>query len=809
MKIRLKSDTKTLESLPCDRPLIVGRRDTCELPIDDRSVSRQHAELAFRKGDGWYLRDLGSRFGTQVNGLPISAPIRLSEGDHVTLGKLQFTVTLVSDEDTGYNTTGMAAVVPAALAPPPPRPASPALPGPDTSPVSRLAPENGTRSRKRIVRIPIAASIDSTVKMVAVLGFASVLLIVVALMLRGRGSEPLVKITREIPQGPIDRGTPGAAVPPSVAVAPVLPVAPAPPAIAAPAIAAVAPPETPPKRTPVRRAEADEETAPPAAAPARRTTVVRPEMPDGDLAAEKAADANPMGEMPRAGVAPATVPGIDLVRGHLAAQVQAGASLFWEVTINESSTRYTVRSADATGLRMASTRGEMVLTWDQLGNEGLYNLFQPLLPGSPGPVVAAWLRLGASVNRSAEPAYQQQLGALREKDPDAARAFEESMKSAASKPEPAGVAAVPSTPASATPPATAPPAATPPEATPVSTATPAGAAVPPAAPAAPKGWGEPGPELRPTLLMLARIGGTGDQWIKTVAVKGNIVAAAGEGDFQVAATIAPDGAVRAQVTGSITARHDPWGVLPPVQRARAAGGLEHGAKQVHPVLQQPYLVSGTAWKLWGWTYDQARTSKAPFAPFMADSGIRGVVPMPNGSLLVTGMSEGGNTSLRASPKDINAPMEFAIATGGGAGKSSFLFEVTPAGEPVRQMVLRGSANAACWDAWGRMLVAGRGLLRGAPNAFEYPDGAGILLADAGWQKILFGTSIGAEGDGDVSLVGIGIDPASGLAAAVGYVEGDIKQVRPIQEKAGGGKDGLLVIFSLWGSYGRPAAGGAK
>jgi hypothetical protein len=194
---------------------------------------------------------------------------------------------------------------------------------------------------------------------------------------------------------------------------------------------------------------------------------------------------------------------------------------------------------------------------------------------------------------------------------------------------------------------------------------------------------------------------------------------------------------------------------------------------------------------------------------MADSGIRSAAPMPNGDLLVVGMSEGGNTSLRASPKDIHAPLEFPIATGGGAGKSSFLFEVTPAGEPVRQMVLRGSANAACWDAWGRMLVVGRGLLRGAPNAFEYPDGAGILLADTGWQKILFGTSIGVEGEGDVSLVGIDVDPSSGLAAAVGYVEGEIKQVRPLQEKAGGGKDGLLVIFSLWGSYGRPAAGGAK
>ncbi len=788
-KLLLKSDFKTLEVEQADRPLALGRKEGCDLPVLDRSVSRLHAELAFRKGDGWYLRDLGSRFGTQVNGIPISAPIRLADGDHVTLGKIVFTVSLsASLEDTGYDTTGMApaavAAVPVRAPFPPPPPVTPAPAGHDTSPVGRVAPVATQGSRKRIVRIPVYSSLDGTLKTVAVLGFVTVLLIVVALSLRKREGSPLVTITKEIPaapQAPLDRGD---EVPP--AAAPLV----APPVVAppvAPAVQGLPATPAPPKRQPAARPDVTVE--PPAVeAPPRRVNVVRPTMPDGDIDAEKlepvSADGS-LGEMPKAGAGTAgpavAIPGIDLLRNHLAAQVQSGASLFWDVTLGEKTTRWTVNSADATGLHMSSPIARMHLPWEKLGNEGLYGLSEALVPGAPGPVLSAYLRLGAALGHDGDPGYQKRLAELRDKDPAAAKELEQALK-----PEMTALPVSVKTPE----PATAVPAVTEPP------------PVPSAAPA-PKGWGETAPEIKPALLMVARVGGAGNQWIKTVAVKGSSVAAAGEGDFQVAATVNPDGTVRARTQGNLSARHDPWQSLPPVARDRAGSDIEFGFRQVHPVLQQPYLNAG-AWKLWGWTYDQARSSKAPYAPFMADSGIRLASRMPNGSLFVVGMSDGGNTSLRASPKDIHQPLEFPIATGGGAGKSSYLFEISPAGEPLRQMTLRGTANAACWDTWGRILVVGRGLLRGTHNAFDYPDGAGILLADTAWGSILFGTSVGVEGEGDCALVGVSIDPVSGLAAACGYVEGEIKQVQGFQEKSGGGKDGLLVIFRLWAPQPRTA-----
>lgn len=49
--------------------LRIGRNADCDLVLDDSSVSREHAELAF--DGGWRLRDLGSKNGVHVDGLPV------------------------------------------------------------------------------------------------------------------------------------------------------------------------------------------------------------------------------------------------------------------------------------------------------------------------------------------------------------------------------------------------------------------------------------------------------------------------------------------------------------------------------------------------------------------------------------------------------------------------------------------------------------------------------------------------------------------------------------------------------------------
>lgn len=302
------------------------------------------------------------------------------------------------------------------------------------------------------------------------------------------------------------------------------------------------------------------------------------------------------------------------------------------------------------------------------------------------------------------------------------------------------------------------------------------------------------PTPHPELICVARVGGKGDQWLNQVSVKGGKVLAAGEGDFKVSVEVLADGAVKSKAWGNVSAEQTPSSALPHLKSAKL-GPLEYGFNQVAPALQQPYL-RGPGWSWWGWTEAQAKQAKARYAPLMADSGIRLVLPMPNKNFYVVGMTDGGNTSLRADPRDIDVTLDFSIAFGGGGGQSSYVFEVTPKGDLVHQMILRGAANGVAWDAWGRPLVVGRGIVKGddkeAQAAFGHGDGGGLVLADASWSRPLFKACFE-----HTSLWAASIDSESGLAAVVGVVDGDVKELNPIQSKPGGGKDGFIAVFRLW------------
>ena len=62
----------------------IGRLDTCDLVLNDPTVSRNHAEVR-REGDGFEVIDLGSRNGTRVNGYGITRQ-RLVDGDDILIG---------------------------------------------------------------------------------------------------------------------------------------------------------------------------------------------------------------------------------------------------------------------------------------------------------------------------------------------------------------------------------------------------------------------------------------------------------------------------------------------------------------------------------------------------------------------------------------------------------------------------------------------------------------------------------------------------------------------------------------------------
>ena len=67
-----------------ERPIVIGRLSSCDIPLGDPQVSRRHAEVR-RDAEGFAVFDLGSTNGTAVNGAPVRER-RLSDGDELRIG---------------------------------------------------------------------------------------------------------------------------------------------------------------------------------------------------------------------------------------------------------------------------------------------------------------------------------------------------------------------------------------------------------------------------------------------------------------------------------------------------------------------------------------------------------------------------------------------------------------------------------------------------------------------------------------------------------------------------------------------------
>ena len=64
---------------------VLGRDQQPAVPINNRGVSRRHAQIFARQGD-WFLEDLGSKNGTLLNHNLIGLPVKLNNDDLINLG---------------------------------------------------------------------------------------------------------------------------------------------------------------------------------------------------------------------------------------------------------------------------------------------------------------------------------------------------------------------------------------------------------------------------------------------------------------------------------------------------------------------------------------------------------------------------------------------------------------------------------------------------------------------------------------------------------------------------------------------------
>jgi hypothetical protein len=68
----------------------LGRGEENTIRLDDLSVSRRHARIAYRQG-GYWLSDLGSMGGTWVDGTRLNAPRRIAVGELIDIGHYRLT----------------------------------------------------------------------------------------------------------------------------------------------------------------------------------------------------------------------------------------------------------------------------------------------------------------------------------------------------------------------------------------------------------------------------------------------------------------------------------------------------------------------------------------------------------------------------------------------------------------------------------------------------------------------------------------------------------------------------------------------
>ncbi|HLF06462.1 MAG TPA: FHA domain-containing protein, partial [Thermoplasmata archaeon] len=83
--IRVPGKEPELVRIEGDGPFPLGRLAECKIVVNDAAVSRQHAQV-WREDGAYWIKDLGSKNGTKVNGNLISAPSRLNQGDRIDIG---------------------------------------------------------------------------------------------------------------------------------------------------------------------------------------------------------------------------------------------------------------------------------------------------------------------------------------------------------------------------------------------------------------------------------------------------------------------------------------------------------------------------------------------------------------------------------------------------------------------------------------------------------------------------------------------------------------------------------------------------
>jgi sigma-B regulation protein RsbU (phosphoserine phosphatase) len=76
--------------------VVNGRPPDAQIPLDSNTISRRHAEMMRDPFGRWWIRDLGSRNGTHVNGTRVTESV-VKPGDLIQLGEYSLSLSAVED----------------------------------------------------------------------------------------------------------------------------------------------------------------------------------------------------------------------------------------------------------------------------------------------------------------------------------------------------------------------------------------------------------------------------------------------------------------------------------------------------------------------------------------------------------------------------------------------------------------------------------------------------------------------------------------------------------------------------------------
>jgi pSer/pThr/pTyr-binding forkhead associated (FHA) protein len=78
--------------------ILVGRDQTCDLVLNEKTVSAEHARLSYHHGN-WWVEDLQSRNGTLLNLEILSTSAVVVSGDELQLGQVIIRVEIGDSEN--------------------------------------------------------------------------------------------------------------------------------------------------------------------------------------------------------------------------------------------------------------------------------------------------------------------------------------------------------------------------------------------------------------------------------------------------------------------------------------------------------------------------------------------------------------------------------------------------------------------------------------------------------------------------------------------------------------------------------------